>query len=106
MSHLSHWLRRVYILGEGLLFDEIIAHMLASDSNLRLIRRVYMEDAGFLTDVSWLHPEVILLNGIERFTCTRMLALLFQISLATDLRVITISLKNNDINIFASGPDE
>ena len=106
MSYSSGLPRSVYILGDGLLFDEIIAHMLISDASLRVIRRVFVDDATFLTDVNWCHPDVIVLNETDLFSCKRMLALLHQISLATDLRVIVMSLNNNSIDIFDQPADQ
>ena len=65
-----------------------------------------MDDGAFLTDVSLCRPDVILLNEIDQINCTRMLALLSQISMVADLRVIAMSLKNNNIKIFDQPADQ
>jgi hypothetical protein len=100
MSHPSSLPRSVYILGDGLLFNEIIANMLTSDTSLRVIRSIYVDEAAFLTDVSLSRPDVILLSESHLFRCERMLALLSQISLAASLRVILIRHDINFIDIF------
>lgn len=100
MSYLSPSPRSVYILGDGLLFDEIIAHMLSSNANLRVINRVYIDEGSFLSDLNWYHPDVIFLNETDRFNGKRILALLSQITLTVKLRVIVMSLNNNNIHIY------
>jgi hypothetical protein len=95
----------VYVPGTGLLFDEIIRHMLISDSRLRVIHRVYAGESAFLTDVGLCHPDVILLNETDLLTGKRMLALLSQILLTTKLRVIVVSLDSNNVHIFDQPAD-
>ena len=99
MSYLVPWQRSVYLLGDGFLFDEIITHMLTSDSNVRVIRRVYEDQTAFQTDVSWLQPDVIVLIETDRLNCHALLALLSDVSLIADVRVIAMSLKSNLIKI-------
>ncbi|HEU0294843.1 MAG TPA: hypothetical protein VFR47_19025 [Anaerolineales bacterium] len=100
MSYPSSVQRSVYVLGDGLLFDEIIANMLTSEAGLRVIRSVYIDDAAFLTDVSLSRPDVILLSESHLYRCERFLALLSQISLPARLRVLLIKHDNNFIDIF------
>jgi hypothetical protein len=95
--------RSVYVLGDGLLFDEIIANMLTSDARLRVIRGFYVEDAAFLTLVCLCQPEVILLNESDLLRCERIRTVLPQISPAADLRVIVIRPDNNFVHIFDWG---
>jgi hypothetical protein len=92
-------LRSVYILGDGMLFDEIIAHMLTSVANLRVIRQVYKGDALFLTEVSGYCPDVILLTETDRFSTEQMLNLLSRMPVASDLRIIVMSMKHRNIQI-------
>ena len=99
MSHFSPLPRTVYILGDGLLFDEVITHMLSSNAAIRVINRVYGHPVSFLIDVGSYHPDVILLNETAGFNGNGMLSLLAQISLPKDLRVILISLDDNKIQI-------
>jgi hypothetical protein len=100
MSYLSRFSRSVYVLGDGLLFDEVITHMLVSDARLRVIRSRYAGDAAFLTDVSLSQPDVVLMTETQLFSCDRILALLSQISREADLKVIFVKHDNNFIQIF------
>jgi hypothetical protein len=100
MSYSPPLSRCVYILGDGLLFDEIIAHMLTSITCLRVISRVYDSETVFLTDVDLHQPDVILLNESELFDFEQILASLLKVSLTTDLRVILVGLNDNIINIY------
>jgi hypothetical protein len=100
MSNSSPLSPCVYILGDGLLFDEIITHMLTLDTRLRVISRIYAGEAVFLTDVNLHQPDVILLNESELFDLEQILTWLSKISLTTDLRVILMGLNDNIISIY------
>lgn len=98
--------RSVYVLGDGMLFDEIIANMLRSDTRLRVIRGPYVEDAAFLTLVCLCQPDLILLNELDLLRCERIRTVLLQISPAADLRVIVIRPDNNFVHIFDWGASQ
>jgi hypothetical protein len=100
MPYSSPLPRCVYILGDGLLFDEIITHMLILNTRLRVISRVYHGEAVFLTEVNLHQPDVILLNQSELFDFDQILALLSTVSLTTDLRVIRLGMNDNMISIY------
>jgi hypothetical protein len=100
MSYLSLVPRSVYLLGDGLLFDEIIAHMLTSAANLRVITQAYAGESVLLADIYEYRPDVILLNETDRFGCEEMLELLPRMPLVADLRVIVISLTHESIRIW------
>jgi hypothetical protein len=91
--------RSVYILGDGLLFDDLIAQMLVPADNLRVIKRIYSGEATFVTDVNKWSPNVIFLNESARFNCEKLIALLSRIPLTRDLRIIIISLNHENIRI-------
>jgi hypothetical protein len=74
--------------------------MLSYDPQMRVINRVYGNEASFLTDLSAYCPDVILLNETHLFSRKRILALLPQVSLSSGLRVIVINLANNNVHIF------
>jgi hypothetical protein len=99
MAYRSALPRSVYILGDGLLFDDIIAHMLTSVSNLRVIQRVYTDDNLILTDVNEYHPDVILLTETNRFSVEQILVLLLKMPRVTDLRIIVMSVMHNNVQI-------
>jgi hypothetical protein len=99
MPYSSPLLRSVYILGDGMLFEDIIAHMLTSVANLRVIQQVYKGEALFLTEVSGYCPDVILLTETDRFSTEQMLNLLSRMPLVSDLRIIVMSMKHGNIQI-------
>ena len=66
----------IYLLGDGMLFDEMIANMLTSVANLRVIKRAYEGESAFVTDVSGCRPDVILLTETDRYDSEEMLTLL------------------------------
>jgi hypothetical protein len=99
MSDTSPFLRSVYILGDGMLFDDIIAHMLSSVGNLRVIKRVYQGESAFVIDVNKYRPDVILLTETDRYSGEQMLSLPSQMQLSADLRVIVISMEHKNIQI-------
>ena len=106
MSYLSPRLRSVYFLGDGLLFDEIITTILASQAEIRVTKRVYVNADVFLTDVSWYQPDVILLNETDRFNYKHVRRLLPELSLIPNLRIIAVSLKSNNVKIFDQTADQ
>jgi hypothetical protein len=91
--------RSVYLLGDGMLFDEIIANMLTSVANLRVIKRVYDGESAFMTDVSGCRPDVILLTETDRYDSEEMLTLLSRMPLSDDLRIIVLSMKHENVQI-------
>ncbi len=99
MSHTFPLPRNVYILGDGLLFDEIIAHMLASANDLRVFKRIYRDEFAFLTDVRECNPNVIFLNESARFNCEQLIVMLSQTPLRSNVRIITLSLSHEKIRI-------
>ncbi len=99
MSHPFPLPRNVYILGDGLLFDEIIAHMLASANDLRVFKRIYRDEFVFLTDVREFNPNVIFLNESAQFNCEQLIVMLSQTPLRSNVRIITLSLSHEKIRI-------
>ena len=89
----------VYLLGDGMLFDDIIANMLTSVSNLRVIKRVYDNESVFVSDVNGHRPDVVLLIETDRYSSERILALLSQVQLSADLRIMVISMEHKNIQI-------
>jgi hypothetical protein len=99
MTYQAPFPRCVYILGDGLLFDDIIAHMLASVTNLRVIKQVYAGESALLTEVNEYGPDVILLTESDRYSIGQILASLSRMSLSTDLRVIVMSMKHEIVQV-------
>ena len=99
MAYESPLPRRIYILGDGLLFDDIIAHMLASVTNLRVIRRVYAGESTVVSEVEASQPDIVLLTETDRYNREQMLGFLSQLSLETDLRIMVMSVEHQDIRI-------
>ena len=99
MAYMSPLPRSVYILGDGKLFDDIIANMLTSVPNLRVIKRVYASDAAFLTEVNGYRPDVILLTETNQFSIEQMLILLSRMPRTTDLRIIVRSVEHKNVQI-------
>lgn len=91
--------RNVFLLGDGMLFDDIIVQMLTSVTNLRVIKRVYEGEAAFFDDLNGCRPDVILLTETDRFNCEQLMALLSRTSLLVDLRIIVLSIKHNNVQI-------
>lgn len=105
MSPISHLPRTVYVLGDGLLFDDIILCMLSFDPKVQVIHKVYNDAASFPAELSLYPPDVILLNETHRFDRNRLLALLSQVSPTANLRVIVMSLDDNKVHIYDQPAD-
>lgn len=99
MLYVSPLPRNVYLLGDGLLFHDIIARMLTSVTNLRVIKRVYDGESAFFADLDGCRPDVVLLTETDRYSCEQILALLSRTPLPVDLRIIVMSMRHKDIQI-------
>ena len=99
MTYVAPFPRCVYILGDGLLFDDIIARMLASVANLRVIKQVYAGEAALLTEVNGYCPDVILLTESNRYSIEQILVPLSRMPRSTALRVIVMSMKHENVQV-------
>ena len=99
MAYESPLPRSVYILGDGLLFDDIIAHMLASATRLRVIKRVFASESLFVSEVLGCRPDVVVVAEPGRYSTDKILGLLSQVPYPTELRIIVMSMEHEIIKI-------
>lgn len=92
-------MRLVYLRGDGLLFDEILVHMLSLEPGLRVISRVYSNDTAFIDDFHIYQPDIILVNQSELFNLDELLQLLALDLINFKWRVIVIRLEDDNVNI-------
>jgi hypothetical protein len=99
MLYKNSMTRSVYILGDGLLFDNIIEHMLASLTEIRVIKRNYTGEAALVDDVRGCRPDVVMLSETKRYNSEQILEVLSRMPLPVDLRVIVMSMQHMNIQI-------
>ena len=92
--------QRVFIVGAGSMFEEGILCLLTFDSDLQVSGSGYNDDASFLSDITQLQPDVILLNESTPLNPARLLELLSSIPKNAGRRVIIVRLNNNIIDVY------
>ncbi len=92
--------QRVVIVGEGLLLDDSVEHLLKLHRpDLSVSHVIYCGDLTFL-ESAVPTPDVILLVESSDMDTARILKLLSLWPIATKLRIIVIRLRNNVIDVY------
>ena len=92
--------RHVFIVGEDVLFDEGIAHLLTTRTEMRISREKYKDDSWLVNSVLQNHPDIVLLAESDALGSTRLLDLIFSIPLLENLWVVIVRLENNVVNVY------
>ena len=92
--------RHVFIVGEDVLFDEGIAHLLMTRTEIRISREKYKDDLWLANSVLQNHPDIILLAESDSLGSTRLLDLIFSIPLLEILWVVIVRLENNVVDVY------
>jgi hypothetical protein len=93
--------QHVFLIGEGLMFDEIVAHLLTPEPDLLVSHATYSDNPAFLNVVEGNRPNVILICDSGALNSARMLALVSSHPLTTGLRTIVIRFSNQVVDIYA-----
>ena len=94
---------RVFIVGDGSLFDEGITHLLTHGTNLLVSHATYSDDLAFLNIIESDRPDVILVNESGSLGTKRILDLVLPHPIVMGLRIVVVRLRNNEIDVYA-GP--
>lgn len=92
--------KRVFIVGDGSLFEEGITHLLSFGTDIFVSGAKYTNDPALLEAVSHNQPDVILLNESTYINPTHILDLLFSTPSLTASYIIIIRLGNNMIDVY------
>ncbi len=100
MSALRKPVQRVLVIGSGALFDEGIAHRLASNLKLQVLRRKYVDEAAFITDVQFILPNIIILNEYDPLELEHLIKVLPVAACSAHLRVLVLRLYSSWIEVY------
>lgn len=92
--------RHVFIVGEDMLFDEGVANLLTTRTEMRVSRAKYTDNAWLVNSVLQNHPDTLLLAESDALGSTRLLDLIFSISLLENLRVVVVRLENTIVDVY------
>jgi DNA-binding NarL/FixJ family response regulator len=92
--------KRVFIVGDGSLFEEGITHLLTLGTDILVSGAKYTNDLALLDAVSQSQPDVILLNESTYINPTHILDLLFATPSLTALCIIIVRLGNSMIDVY------
>ncbi len=93
--------QRVFIVGNGSLFDDGVTRLLAHKTNLSVSRVTYFNDLAFLDDFKSDLPDVILICESGSLEAAHIFDLVSSHSTVTGFRIVVIRLHNNVIDIYA-----
>lgn len=93
--------QRVFVVGEGSLFDEGVTQLLAQETNLLVSRATYSDDPAFLNQIESDRPDVILVCESGSLDSARILALVSSHPKTRGLPVVVTRLDNNMLNVYA-----
>jgi hypothetical protein len=93
--------QRVFVIGEGSLFDEGVTHMLSQRPNLLVSRLIFRGGLGFLNYIRLAQPDVVLVCESTSLDATEILDLFSSLPLMMELRIVIIRLHNNRIDVYA-----
>ena len=92
--------QRVFIVGEDLLFDEGVTHLLAQRTDLLVSRAKFSDEIVFLNTIEQDLPDVILVCEFGSLDTVRILDLVSSHALVMRLLVVVIRLYNNVIEVY------
>ena len=102
MLQLAFAQQRVSIVGEGSLFDEGVAHLLADRTNFLVSRAIYSDEHAFLNIIKQDPPDVILVCESGSLDPARILDIVSSHAMMMRLLVVVIRLYNNVIDVYES----
>jgi len=91
----------VFLVGEGLLFDESIVELLTLETNLLVSRAIYSDNLAFLKIIERDRPDAILICDSGALDPAHILALFSSHPLMMGLRAVVARLDNNVIDLYA-----
>ena len=100
MSQSSFTQQRVFIVGDGSLFDEGIMQLLTHGTNLFVSHTIYSDDLTFLNINEWDRPDVILINEPGSLNVERILKFISSHPIVKELLIIVVRLWNSVIDIY------
>ena len=92
--------RRVFIVGNNLLFEEGMAHLLTLGTGLDVSNIKYINDLAFLDMIGQGQPDVIVLNESTFIDSVHILELFSSIQLLLSLCIIIVRLGNNMVDVY------
>jgi hypothetical protein len=93
--------QRIFLVGEGLLFDEIVTQLLTFGTDLLVSRAIYSDNLAFLNIIEGNRPDAMLICDSGALDPARILALVSSHPLTTGLRTVVARLDNNVLDVYA-----
>jgi hypothetical protein len=93
--------QRVFVIGEGSLFDEGVTHMLSQRPDLLVSRLIFGGGLGFLNHIRLAQPDVLLVCESTSLGTTDILDLFSSPPIMMELRIVIIRLRDNRIDVYA-----
>ena len=90
--------QRVFIVGDGSLFDEGVTQLLADDANLVVSRAIYSDNLAIQNMIDRDQPDVILVCESCSQDTARILDLAASHPKSMGLRIVVIRLSNNVVD--------
>jgi len=93
--------RRIFIVGENLLFEESLAHLLTSEAGLQVSNQKYVDDPWLLDTILKDQPDVILLSESNILNSRHLLGSLFSTPLPlAGVQIIIIRLTDSLVDVY------
>lgn len=92
--------KRVFIVGNGSLFDEGITELLARGTSLRVSHMVYSDDIAFLNIIKMDQPDVILVCESDTLDTERILDSISIDPIMIGLCIFVVRLSNPVIDVY------
>jgi hypothetical protein len=93
--------QRVFVIGEGSLFDEGVKHMLSQRPDLLVSSLIFGGGLGFLNYIRLAQPDVVLVCESTSLHTTDILDLFSSPPIMMELRIVIIRLRDNRIDVYA-----
>jgi len=95
--------QRVFIVGDGSLFDEGITHLLAYETDLLVSHATYSKDLAFLNMIKSDQPDVILVSETGSLDSAHIIDSVLSYPIVIGLCIVVVRLYNNVIDVY-EGP--
>lgn len=106
MSTLRQPKQRVLVMGNGSVFDEGTAYRLALNSKLQVIRKKYVDEITFVSDMQFIFPDVFILNEYRPLELEPLSTAIPLVVCSVHLRVVVLRLYSSLIDIYDRTEDQ
>jgi len=93
--------QRVFVVGDGQLFSDCVEQIVTSEPDLVVSHAIYSNEPGFSNIIKTIQPDVILVCESGTRDIVPIRALVPPKSIAIELLIVIVRLRNNKIDIYA-----